>query len=274
MASNKEKVDYKGDDYVKFRPVYPEELYSIIYDFYQEKSNDYERAADIGTGTGQCASKLAEKFQKVYGVDRLPDMIKHAIQKDNIEYILSDAETLPFEDHSLDVITSATAFHWFNHDLFFKEVKRVLKPNGVLAVWTYFFPMIKDNEEIDKIFKKNYVQLLMPYTESHIHHAITLYRDVEFPFKNVDRYICPDSEDIKHQSKKKFSNPLLDKKMSLSQFGSYLKTASAYSNYIKENSNDPADDVVDEVAKHLGIADKDTYIIHLEWPLGLVLCRD
>ncbi|KAI9306174.1 S-adenosyl-L-methionine-dependent methyltransferase [Cunninghamella echinulata] len=276
-----EKVDYKGDEYVKFRPNYPKELYSIIYEFYEEKTNEYEKAIDIGTGTGQVASELAQKFKQVYGVDRLPDMINHAIQKENIQYSLSDAEDLSrFEDHSMDLITVGTAFHWFNFDMFYKETKRVLKPNsGVLAIWTYFFSIIKDNEELNNIIKKKFIEPLLPYSDPKIHHAMTLYREIDFPFKEVDRYICPKSEDLLNQSKKVFNHSLLEKEMTLDQYASYLKTASGYVTYKKEHpeideENDPVDSTINAIADHLGVTDKRSYVVHLQWPLVLVLCRD
>ncbi len=49
------------------------------------------------------------------------------------------------------MITIATALHWFDFDSFYKEAKRVLKPNGIIAAWTYALPII--SPEIDKIIK-------------------------------------------------------------------------------------------------------------------------
>lgn len=46
----------------------------------------------------------------------------------------SPAEQLPFESSQVDLVTAMTAAHWFDGPRFLKEVERVLKPNGCLAL--------------------------------------------------------------------------------------------------------------------------------------------
>jgi ubiquinone/menaquinone biosynthesis C-methylase UbiE len=55
---------------------------------------------------------------------------------------------------SVDLVTVAVAIHWFNFDEFYREVKRVLKPNGILAAWTYSLSEI--SLEIDSLIKQYY----------------------------------------------------------------------------------------------------------------------
>jgi len=56
---------------------------------------------------------------------------------------VEDGEDLSYlEDGSVDVLTCAMAMHWFNEETFYPQVKRVLKPGGVLAVFGYRFPEI------------------------------------------------------------------------------------------------------------------------------------
>jgi ubiquinone/menaquinone biosynthesis C-methylase UbiE len=81
-------------------------------------------------------------------------MLEAAVQKPNIDYQVCSAEKLPFEDKSIDVITSAQAFHWFKHDEFFKEAKRILKPNGTIAILGYAFARIKDSPKASLLLEE------------------------------------------------------------------------------------------------------------------------
>ena len=64
---------------------------------------------------------------------------------------MSPGETLNVEDSSIDLLTVCQAVHWFDLDTFYKEVKRVLKPNGVLALYGYFTPIVKNEPEINQL---------------------------------------------------------------------------------------------------------------------------
>jgi SAM-dependent methyltransferase len=44
------------------------------------------------------------------------------------------AEALPFRDGSFDIVTCASAFHWFDHDRALPEIRRCLRPGGRLAI--------------------------------------------------------------------------------------------------------------------------------------------
>lgn len=90
--------------------------------------------ADIGSGTGIFTEQLLGCGYKVYAVEPNDDMCKKAEEKlsYNENYISvngSDTDTnLP--DRSIDYITTAQAFHWFDCDGFKKECRRILKPGG------------------------------------------------------------------------------------------------------------------------------------------------
>jgi len=93
--------------------------------------------ADIGTGPGTWAIQLAKvSGKKVKAVDLAPNMLKKANEFATrmgveIETIEANCENLPFEDKSLDLVTSSSLIHMLD-DLvpFFKELKRVVKPGG------------------------------------------------------------------------------------------------------------------------------------------------
>ena len=77
----------------------------------------------------------------------------------NVVYKYGTAEKFPLADTSCDLITVAQALHWFNLDLFFEEVDRVLKSNGRLAVFGYGMCTI-DNPELDALFQRYYLDTL------------------------------------------------------------------------------------------------------------------
>ena len=88
---------------------------------------------DLGCGTGTLTAKLAESAGKVIGVDSSESMIARAeAQYPDIDFMVSDALSLPF-DNQFDVVFSNAVFHWIkNHDALLDNVRRVLKPGGML----------------------------------------------------------------------------------------------------------------------------------------------
>jgi ubiquinone/menaquinone biosynthesis C-methylase UbiE len=69
--------------------------------------------------------------------DASAEQIASATRCDNVEYRVAPAEQTGLPDASIDLVTVAQALHWFDRERFFAEVKRVLRPGGVLALWVY-----------------------------------------------------------------------------------------------------------------------------------------
>ena len=145
MSSFKDHFSTQSSDYSKYRPDYPQELYDFILSELKERKT----AWDCGTGNGQAAIILSEYFEKVYATDPSAEQIKNASFKKNIEYRIASAENSTLPDKSIDLITVAQALHWFDFDKFYSEVRRVSKPNALLAIWSYETCQI--DAEIDKI---------------------------------------------------------------------------------------------------------------------------
>ncbi len=91
---------------------------------------------DLGCGTGYCSRRLSQRFPKakVTGVDIAQGMVDFSrAQSQGEDYICGDALNLPFADNSQDLIFSNLTFQWIDKlDPLFKELHRVLKPNGLL----------------------------------------------------------------------------------------------------------------------------------------------
>ncbi|MEC5422756.1 methyltransferase domain-containing protein [Virgibacillus sp. C22-A2] len=90
---------------------------------------------DIATGGGHVAKRLAPFVKRVVATDITKAMLEntaaHLAAYSNIDYVIADAESLPFLDNTFEIITCRIAAHHFpNPKKFVSEVNRVLKPNG------------------------------------------------------------------------------------------------------------------------------------------------
>lgn len=127
-----------ADIYDKYRPSYPPELFT-----YLSSSLDitpYTTIADIGSGTGILSKKLLDICGCVYAVEPNNDMREIAESKlssnNHFISVRGTAENTTLPDHSIDCITAAQSFHWFNRTLFKKECQRILKSKGyVILIW-------------------------------------------------------------------------------------------------------------------------------------------
>ena len=112
----------------------------------QIKINENDKVLDLATGTGDIAIKIARKYSvAVVGLDCSPKMIDQANMKkkniniENIDFIVGDAEKLPFEDKHFDVLTISFGLRNLGfYSKGFQEFFRVLKPGGSLHILEFF----------------------------------------------------------------------------------------------------------------------------------------
>ena len=144
----------KAEGYAAHRPSYPKEL----LDFFETIFPKNIEIADIGAGTGIFSKALLEKDYSVTCVEPNEEMGAIA-QKllavfPKFELINATAEETGILDHSINLITVAQAFHWFDASLFKKECQRILAEDGKVAlIWNYrdeSTALIKDYEKINK----------------------------------------------------------------------------------------------------------------------------
>jgi SAM-dependent methyltransferase len=95
------------------------------------------RALDLACGTGLSTSGLIARGYAVTGVDIAPTMLEYARQSvtGDCAFYEGRAEALPFADGAFELVTCAQAFHWFDADLSFGEIARVLRRGGALALF-------------------------------------------------------------------------------------------------------------------------------------------
>jgi len=117
--------------YERGRPGYPEEAVRWMV-------GDRPLAVvDLGAGTGKLTRVLVALGHRVVAVEPLEEMrAELAAALPAIHAIQGTAEEIPLYAGAADVVTSAQAFHWFDHDNALPEIARVLRPGGRLAlVW-------------------------------------------------------------------------------------------------------------------------------------------
>lgn len=109
------------------------------------------RVLDIGTGSGLLAIELARVKNsnfRITALDVSANMLKQARRnarragvEDRIEFILANADTLPFPDRTFDLVMSyASLHHWFRPALVFSESQRIVKETGTV--------IIRDNQRV------------------------------------------------------------------------------------------------------------------------------
>ena len=127
--------------------------FSRAVDSYAESSNLQQRVADsllaevqlpakgllvdLGSGTGYCAKQLHPRFDgELLCIDLSPEMVAHT-RSLGFNSMVGDAQALPLEDNSVDVLVSSLAIQWCpNPAKVFAEIARVLKPSGKAWVAT------------------------------------------------------------------------------------------------------------------------------------------
>lgn len=95
----------------RFRPTYPPTVYEAILARHGSAPRDL--AVDVGTGSGQVAADLAAHFKAVVGVDPSEQQLGQARQAANVTYRQGTAEATGLPPGSADLVTAATALHWW-----------------------------------------------------------------------------------------------------------------------------------------------------------------
>ncbi len=159
---NTERFTHLADLYAKYRPSYPKALFDFLYA--EIGFSSQSKIADIGAGTGIFTAELLSRGSHVYAVEPNADMRNQMLSalegKTHFIPVAAEAEHTTLLEHSVDFITAAQAFHWFDNDGFSEECRRILKPNGkVVLVWNIrdsSSSLVEENENICRKFCKGF----------------------------------------------------------------------------------------------------------------------
>ncbi|WP_188927822.1 class I SAM-dependent methyltransferase [Puia dinghuensis] len=227
----KDNFSTGSDQYARFRPAYPPELFDYLLSLVPRREN----AWDCGTGNGQVAFQLALAFGRVYATDISAAQLDNAIAHERIVYSVQPAEKTDFPAAHFDLITVAQAIHWFDFDAFYREVDRTMRPGGVLAVIGY--DLIRLSPAVDAVLDGFYRDVVGPLWDKERKYVDEQYRTIPFPYADVPAPV--------------FTNEV---EWSFEHFIGYIGTWSAVKHYQKQRGHDPVELVYDALKMNWGAA--------------------
>ena len=227
--------------YAKTRPMYPPALFAE----FARLAPGRALAWDAGTGNGQAAIGLAAHFERVMATEPSAAQLAEAVTHPRVSYA-QGAELAPgVADGSADIVTAAAAAHWFDLKLFYPEVRRVLRPGGLLAVWNCAAALGRVDPEVDAVVWRIYTGTLGPYWPPETKHAETGYRGFEFPFPEIP---LPKLE--------------VERDWGVEEFAAYMRTWSAVDRYHRATGVDPVTALTPELNRVWGAGRR-----RIVWPV-------
>ncbi|PLX63126.1 class I SAM-dependent methyltransferase [Sedimenticola selenatireducens] len=244
--NNRFKDHFSKDStaYSQYRPGYPPDLFEYLASLTKTR----HIAWDCATGSGQAAYQLAGYYDRVIATDASSSQIAATTSHDNIDYRVATAEQSGIDDASVDLVTVAQALHWFDLKAFFDEVRRVVKPGGVIAVWSY--NLLKIAPGIDPVIDRLYHDTLQGYWPEERERVERGYGDIPFPFTPVSTMPV-------------FS---MTADWSLPHLLGYLGTWSAVQRMIQETGHNPVEQIGQALTRIWGDPDKPRPVA---WPLSI-----
>jgi ubiquinone/menaquinone biosynthesis C-methylase UbiE len=234
--------------YAEHRPNYPDALFHWL----AEECVSHDIAWDCGAGNGQASIALANYFDKIIATDLSDSQIGKAKAHSRVHYRVAPAEASGLPPSCADIVTIAQALHWFDLEKFYSEVRRVLKPNGLIAAWSYGM-IVVTNDATNDCLQQFYHHVIGPYWPSERHHVETGYRDLAFPFERI-----------------KTPNLTMNVEWTLNQLLGYLRSWSASARYHADTGIDAVDELSHQLITTLPTAAES---IEVQWPLSILAGR-
>lgn len=242
MSTFKDYFSKQAQAYVNFRPLYPEALFAYLASVVQA----HEAVWDCGTGNGQAAVALARYFSSVIATDASEAQIRAAPVCANIAFRVAPAECSGIDNGTVDLITVAQALHWFDADRFYTEAKRVLKPGGVMAAWSYGVIEL-DTGPVNDAVQDFYYNVVGSYWPPERRHVENGYRELPFPFAEL----TPPAFNIRES-------------WSLEGLSGYIRSWSATRCYLDAHEEDP---VIALEQRLLPLWGDPSVVREIRWPL-------
>jgi ubiquinone/menaquinone biosynthesis C-methylase UbiE len=247
--SVEEKDHFSGHAacYQQFRPNYP----APLFEYLASLCHAHDLAWDCATGNGQAAVALAPYFANIIATDFSAQQIDQAHADPRVRYLVAPADEVPIQDAQVDLVTVAQALHWFDLATFYPEVRRVVRPDGIVAVWCYELHHI--TPEIDAIVHRLYADIVGAYWPPERRIVEDGYRTLAFPFEELatPEFQMVHSWNLEHL---------------MGYFGSWSSTQ----RYRKQTGDDPIALIADGLKAAWGDPERTRDVV---WPLNLRVGR-
>ncbi|ANB14675.1 Tmt1p [Sugiyamaella lignohabitans] len=282
------KATFNAASYLSARPHYPDSLFKHIFSYFQKHNSAIKgtptKCVDIGCGPGEATLKLSEYFDSAIGIDPGAGMIESATKSarsagkssDQLNYIIGSDKTFTdiIPESSVNIVTAAQASHWFDFPKFIESSAKVLKPNGVLAVWGYVDHVFVNHPKASEIsleysYDKKYMG---PYWEQPGRGRLaSMLSEAEGQLRANDKF--SDVEVIRDESIT--LNPgsfyEMTRTLPLRSVHAYMKTFSAYHEWKAQHPDEP--DVVDLCFEAIKKAENwtDDTEVTIKWATVLIM---
>lgn len=234
--------------YARIRPGYPPALFERLRAWVGPVAAP--AILDVGAGSGQASRDLATwPGATVVAIDPEPAMLRAWPADPAVRSVVAAAEALPFREETFDLVVAAQAAHWFHFPIFCEEALRVLRPEGVVAIWTY--GLVEVDPAVDAIVRRLHDVTLAADWEPGRRHVVEGYRDLRLPLPDLASAALS-----------------LERRWTLDDLGAYLSTWSGLARHRRRTGQDPLPAVLGELAGAWGTGSRD-----VRWPLTLRAVR-
>jgi trans-aconitate 3-methyltransferase len=183
------------------RPAYPDALTQTILTHHTSTGGQLTTLVDVGCGPGTATRSFAPYFSRAFGVDPSIEMInagRASVESSSetplIHFAVSSAEALPGPEltahlppSSVDLLTAATAAHWFDMAAFWPRASSLVRPGGTVAFWTgasyYCHPHTTPNAAaVQRVLNRLEHERLAPFKTKGNEISNSMYRELVTPW--------------------------------------------------------------------------------------------
>lgn len=130
--------DAWAPEYDRYRPGYPDELFDEISA--RLELPEEPRVVDLGAGTGIATIAMARRGWRMTAVEPggpMLDVLRGRATEAGYDVgtVQASAEATGLPDGAADLATAAQAFHWFDHPVAVREMARIVRPGGGIALF-------------------------------------------------------------------------------------------------------------------------------------------
>ena len=132
-ADPRKSFDNAADTYSEIRPSYPSNMFDDLFRHLPARP----RVLEVGPGTGQATRGLLDRGAIVHAIEigsALAAKLRQVLPSHELTITVGDFEHIAVDEHSMDAVFSATAYHWISPRAQLDRPARVLKPGGTIAI--------------------------------------------------------------------------------------------------------------------------------------------